>query len=157
MRLLVYELRSPILDSSGLIGAIQSRLDAVERRLGVAVTLEAEELPDLPQNLEENVYRIILEALNNALKHASASHIAVAIHFRAGHFEATIEDNGIGFDLEKAAESGGYGLAGMRERVEGQGGTLQIVSCPGNGTRIRVSVPIPNQISKRWMEEDSDQ
>ena len=82
MRLLLYELRPSALDEDGLVGALQSRLAAVEQRVGVEAHLQADLTADLPLHVEECLYRIAQEALNNALKHAQAD--TVTVNLRAG-------------------------------------------------------------------------
>ena len=79
MRLLVYELRPPALEREGLVGAIQQRLGAVERQAGVKAHLLVDDMIELPASVEEGLYRIAQEALNNALKHAAATSVTVRI------------------------------------------------------------------------------
>ncbi len=138
MRLLVHELRPPALEKEGLLGALHQRLGAVERRAGVEARLlaDADELV-LDTALEECLYRIAQEALNNALKHAAAT--AVTVHIRApvGRIELEVVDNGQGFDLQAIRAQGGVGLQSMRERTEQLGGIWQIESSPGVGTSVR--------------------
>jgi signal transduction histidine kinase len=140
MRLLVYELRPPVLEQEGLVGALQGRLDAVESRAGLTARLLVEGEADLPVPVEEAFYRIALEALNNALKHAAAT--AVTVRIRAGDEHAAVEivDNGRGFDPHAVRDSGGMGLLTMRERAERLGGTFTVLSAPGEGTQISVTV-----------------
>ena len=141
MRLMVYELRPPALDQEGLLGALHQRLGAVEQRAGVEARLLAQEIVELPAPIEEGLYRIAIEALNNALKHASAT--KVTVHVRVDSERATLKvvDDGRGFDLALAAHSSGMGLHTMRERAERLGGTLTLCSTPGEGTSTVASVP----------------
>jgi PAS domain S-box-containing protein len=140
IRLLVYELRPSVLEQEGLVGAIQQRLGAVERRAGVRAHLLVDDAIQLPAPVEEGLYRIAQEALNNALKHAAASSVTVRIWAMDGHVELTVADNGIGFVSDATGKEGGLGLATMQERAEKLGGTLQIVSAPQAGTRVSVRV-----------------
>jgi signal transduction histidine kinase len=142
MRLLVYELRSPIVNSMGLSGAIQNRLDAVERRSKVVSSLEVNNPGYLPPRIEEHLYRIALEALNNSLKHAGASRVDVSINYTESTVSLQIKDDGVGFDLSTAANNGGMGLASIRERTEKLGGRLEILSAPDQGSSIKVIVPL---------------
>ena len=89
---------------------------------------------------EEGLYRVALEALNNALKHANADRVDVRLALENGLVLLEIADDGIGFDLELAREGGGFGLRGMEERVMHLGGKFVVESRPGEGTRIRVEV-----------------
>jgi signal transduction histidine kinase len=88
--------------------------------------------------VEEGLYRIAQEALNNALKHAGASLVTVRLRTVDGWVTLEVADNGIGFD--PAAASGGMGLTNMRERAERLGARLAIESRPGEGTQITVEL-----------------
>jgi signal transduction histidine kinase len=147
MRLMVHELRPPALEEEGLLGALHHRLGAVERRSGVEARLVAEELIELPAAMEEELYRIAVEALNNALKHAAATSVSVRLRTDEERLELEVRDNGRGFDVARSDESQGMGLVNMRERAEKLGGSLVLHSAPGQGTRIVVSVPYtdPNE------------
>ena len=140
MRLMVHELRPPALEQEGLVGAVQARLDAVEGRAGVETRLLVDGECELPPQMEEALYRIALEALNNALKHAAATAITVRIDTGSDRVQLEVTDNGRGFDPHQAAGKGGIGLATMRERAEQLGGRLEIETAPGAGTRIRVTL-----------------
>jgi signal transduction histidine kinase/ligand-binding sensor domain-containing protein len=139
MRLLVFELRPPLLEQEGLVAALQARLQAVEGRAGLKTEFKTNLEERLPPNVEEGLYRITLEALNNALKHAQARHIKV--HLRQeqplqGAVTLEVADDGIGMDLATARERGGMGLSAMEERAVELGGRLTVKSAPGSGTRI---------------------
>jgi signal transduction histidine kinase len=140
MRLLVYELRPPVLEQEGLVGALRQRLEAVERRAGVKTRLLADELTDLPAAVEDGLYRIALEALNNALKHAAADSVNVYIRTRGGGIELEVADNGTGFDSDAMGGTGGIGLNSMQERAEKLGATLTIGSTPGKGTQVLIRI-----------------
>lgn len=141
MRLLVYELRPLVLRREGLVGAIQQRLEAVEKRAGVSAELLTEGHLEAPQLVEEELYRIAQEALNNALKHSSAS--SVTVHVVAGPSEVVLRivDDGAGFDPGAARHVGGMGLVSMRERAEKIGGSMKVTSSTGCGTTVEVRVP----------------
>jgi PAS domain S-box-containing protein len=142
MRLLVHELRPPALEKQGLLGALHERLAAVERRAGVDARLLADDMPDLPVPIEEDLYRIAQEALNNTLKHAAATVVTVHIRTNAHQVELEVIDNGQGFDAHPSGEQGGIGLNSMRERAEKRGGALLVTSAPGNGTSIKVTLKL---------------
>jgi signal transduction histidine kinase len=146
MRLLVYELRPLALREAGLVKALQQRLDAVERRAGVEAKLEADWDIDMPDDVEEALFRIAQQALNNAMKHAAPTEVVVTIRLKAGppdrRVVLEVADNGLGFDRDTIEDEGGIGLDSMRERVEKVGGELAIVSRPGEGTRVIASVPM---------------
>ncbi|NPV06494.1 MAG: PAS domain S-box protein [Anaerolineae bacterium] len=142
MRLLLYELRPPALEGETLIGAIHKRLDAVERRAGLEARLLVEGDARAPVEVEEPLYWIAQEALNNALKHAAATAVTVSVQASDGQVCLEVADNGRGLDPQAAENSGGLGLHTMRQRAERAGATLQIDSRPGAGTRIRVTVKL---------------
>jgi len=140
MRLLVYELRPLVLKREGLVGALQHRLDAVERRAGVEAHLVVQGDVVLPNEVEEGLYRIAQEALNNALKHAAANSVTVTIRAEGDALEVQVVDDGTGFDPLAARSGGGLGLITMRERAEKMGGRLEVDSAPGRGTRVAVTL-----------------
>ncbi|MFC1974955.1 PAS domain S-box protein [Chloroflexota bacterium] len=140
MRLLVYELRPPVLEKEGLLGALHQRLGAVEKRAGIEARLIAGEVIELPILVEEGLYRITQEALNNALKHAAATSIIIRIGVVDEQVELEVTDNGQGFDLDTIAEGGGMGLTSIQERAAQLGGEWQVISAPGEGTTVRVVV-----------------
>jgi len=140
MRLLIFELRLPALRSEGLAAALQARLDSVESRVGLDTTFQVEGDSELTPDVEEGLYRIAQEALNNTLKHAHASRVTVALHHNSRVVTLCIQDDGIGFDPSAPAVQSGFGLKGMEERVARLGGELAITSRPGEGTRIEVEV-----------------
>ena len=140
-RLLIFELRPPILEELGLAAALKARIDAVEARGGTAVQLDLQELPSLDPALEMGLYRIAQEALNNAAKHAEATEIDVRLAQNGESVILAIADNGCGFD-PAAVPNGRVGLQGMAERVAQMKGDLQIKSTPCQGTEIHVEVPL---------------
>ncbi len=141
-RLLIYELRPQVLEAEGLAAALNARLEAVERRSGIAAQLDIGGLPDLPPQVETNLYRILLEALNNSLKHAHASRVDIAIHNRDDRITLIVADDGVGFDPASPGILGGMGLDGMKERASQVGAQLVIESTPGQGARVVVEVPL---------------
>jgi len=139
-RLLIFELRPPILESEGLVSALRTRLESVESRSELKTQINLQEVGKLPGGIETGLYGISNEVLNNILKHAHASEVAVSLEKQPGKIVLQISDNGIGFDLASAENHGGLGLKGMRERAEQIGGDLRINSGE-NGTQVRVEVP----------------
>lgn len=141
MRLLLFQLRPPVLGAVGLAGALEQRLDAVERRLGVqAGFVTIGEWDGLAPRLEQELYYIAQEALNNSLHHANAKNVLVRLERIDGVLELTIEDNGSGFDTELA--SGGMGLANMRERAHEIGAEFTVESDAREGSKIRVRIEL---------------
>jgi len=141
MRSLIFELRPPDLEKEGLVAALRGRLESVEDRAGVRTSLEVEGDGRLPHNLEAGLYRVIQEALNNALKHSRAEQVTVSLNLGPEQVAVEVADDGIGFDTQAAQSGGGLGLRGMVERAQELGGKLSLQSEPGQGTRIRLEVP----------------
>lgn len=141
MRLLLFELHPPDIKKQGLVATLRARLAAVEGRAGLHTELEAGDFERLPLVVEEGLYRVTQEALNNSLKHARASRITVRISRSASVVTLELNDDGVGFDLKTGRSKQGMGLRGMEERVARMGGTLSIDTRPGHGTRVRVAVP----------------
>ncbi|HZW02681.1 MAG TPA: histidine kinase [Anaerolineaceae bacterium] len=139
MRLLIHQLRPPILAEIGLVGALHQRLSAVEGRNNIQTRLLADEGLAFAEPVESAFYGIAQEALNNSLKHARASTVRVVLRQETGQQILEIMDNGCGFCPESAA-SRGLGLTGMRERAAQVDGQLEVISAPGEGTTIRVRI-----------------
>lgn len=141
LRLLVYELRPSALENAGLVEALQHRLDAVEARAGIqAQLLTDDELP-LDEAQETALYRVAVEALNNALKHAEATAVTVRITQQNGIVALTVEDDGCGFAQTAVPHHGGVGLHSMQERARQLGGELVIESEVGEGTAVTLRLP----------------
>ena len=130
------------MEEEGLIAALQTRLEAVERRSGLVTELkvEGDEELLLPPKIEEGLYRIAQEALNNALKHAQAKRITVYLNLDPQCVMMEIADDGSGFDPITIRERAGLGLRGVEERVAQLGACLTINSQPGQGAKIKVEV-----------------
>jgi signal transduction histidine kinase len=143
MRLLIFELRPPVLEKSGLAAAIQTRLDAVELRGGVHAVLQVTGEEQLSPVIQQELYHIANEALNNTLKHAHAQSVTISLEFASKETQLEIRDDGLGFELAIARSSGGQGLRGIEERAQKIGGKLEIMSEPGKGTSIRIQVQAP--------------
>ena len=142
MRLLVYKLRPSTYKDIGLTNSIEQRLRAVEGRSGINFDFQADKTLLLQPKIEGALYSVAVEALNNALKHARADRIRVALVSEGNFISLEISDNGKGFDLDQARESGGLGLTSIQERVADLQGEIQINSIPGEGSTIRVRIPI---------------
>ncbi len=143
MRLLIFELHPPVLEKEGLAVAVQTRLETVEARSGLHSEFHVEgQETRLPLTIEEDLYRIVQEALTNAVKHARAQQVTVRLHFGDQHFGLEVRDDGIGFDPARARQSGGLGLRGIEERVQHIGGQLTVSSAPDRGTILQVEVDL---------------
>jgi two-component system NarL family sensor kinase len=95
----------------------------------------------LPVQVESGLYRIAREALTNAIQHAQARHITLRLETVPAYVRLVVEDDGRGFDPSQASE-GHYGLIGINERTRLLGGTLDLCSCPGNGTVLDIRIPL---------------
>lgn len=132
-------LRASPLDDLGLKLAIQTLAETIARRGGMKLALNMEDVGDLPPVIEQDIYRIAQEAMNNVLKHATASHLEVSLLRPNGHLILTVKDNGTGFVAAHGAEAlGHFGLQGMSERAELIGAKLTIDSDPGGGTTVQL-------------------
>ena len=152
MRLLIFELHRPNLEQGGLAGALQARLEAVEKRGGIQAELLVDGSEQIPRSVQAELYNIAHEALNNSLKHAHATKVRVHLLFAPQATEMEISDDGKGFDPAAEGFGGGFGIPGMQERARKIGGTLQILSAPDEGTRVIAKVPA-NTVSNRGIPE----
>ncbi len=142
IRLLIYELRPPVLEQEGLVVALQNRLYSVENRAELKSSLKSNLEERLPLVVEEGLFRIAVEALNNTLKHANAKKIEISILQDKQTVTMEISDNGQGFDPKTACREGCLGILSMRERASVQDWDFNLDSSPGVGTRIRVEVKL---------------
>ena len=141
MRLMLFELRPLSLEAVGLVGALELRLSTVEQRASIETSLDVSGMEYLPRQLELEVYRVSIEALNNSLKHSRASVVKVSLAVSPEQFELVITDNGQGFDRDQK-RPGGIGLSSMKERSHRMGGKLTIDSNAAEGTRVCLVVPL---------------
>lgn len=141
-RLLIYHLRPSILEEQGLMAALRERLEAVEARSGLEVALQIEDDVVLPAATEAELLKMILEGLNNIIKHARAKHVQLQITARSGYCQVILTDDGSGFDVATSARYGGYGLKTIEERLQQIGGTVSITSQPGAGTQVKMEIPL---------------
>jgi signal transduction histidine kinase len=141
LRRLIVDLRPAALDDLGLADAVESLVERVQRSSGLKTTVRIDIGDErLPRALEDNAYRIVQEALTNVVKHAGATRIDVTLQRADETLGIGVVDDGSG--LDPAAETGGFGLIGMRERVALASGTLQIAPGPTGGTAIDVRLPV---------------
>jgi signal transduction histidine kinase len=141
MRLLIFELRPAVLEKEGLVAALKARLAAVESHSGLKTALSVEGERRLPIFLEEELYRIAQEGLNNAVKHAHAMSVRIDLKYTETSACLMLSDDGTGFDLQAARESGGMGLSGIEGRLQRVGGSLIVDSSPGAGSKLTVTIP----------------
>lgn len=143
---LALELRPTALDDLGLLRTVSNYLDEWSSRSGIEVDFHSSGMRDrLPSPIETTIFRIVREALNNVLKHASAKHVSLIIERRSDHAVTIIEDDGVGFRVDpvKSAEGAArLGLLGMRERAALVGGEVRIESGAKGGTTVFVRIPL---------------
>ena len=141
-RLLIYQLRPSILEAEGLAVALRERLEAVEARSGIEVDLQIVGDPMLPPDVESDLFRAILEGLNNIIKHARAKHVQLQVMVMPECCRVILSDDGVGFDVSTSDRYGGYGLRTIEERLQQIGGTLAMQSEPGAGTTLTMEAPL---------------
>jgi signal transduction histidine kinase len=141
MRALIFELRPESLEREGLVAALEKQADAVQARHGVTIHAALTEEPDAPLAVKEVLYRIAQEALQNTTRHARARVVDLTLEADAGELVLRVGDDGRGFD-PSGEFPGHLGLRSMRERAAGVGGTLEVDSAPGHGTRVCARVPL---------------
>ncbi len=137
-------LRPAALDDLGLPAAIDASLRGLARRHEIKVELSQVGMNDrLAPETEIAAYRIVQEALTNVARHAAAAHCRVRLLRLPELLRVEVEDDGDGFDPQgETTEAAGFGLIGMRERAAMLGGSLQIFSAPGAGTRLFIELPV---------------
>ncbi|HEX9864640.1 MAG TPA: GAF domain-containing sensor histidine kinase [Acidimicrobiia bacterium] len=141
LRAVVEGLRTPDVDRDGLLAAIRSQAALLSRVHHLDVDVEANEEPTLDGRVEHEVFRIVQEALTNAVRHAQPARVTVSL-VSGDSLQLTVRDDGLGFDPDEQNYRGRrLGLTSMRERAASIGGTLTISSSPGNGATVRLEVP----------------
>ncbi|GAC1636669.1 MAG: hypothetical protein NVS4B2_25210 [Chloroflexota bacterium] len=141
MRALLFELRPESLQLEGLVAALKKQTNALAARHDIPIEIDLCAEPSVSLPVKEALYRIAQEALHNAFKHAQPTQVALRLCFPRGEIELTVWDNGAGFDTS-ASFPGHLGLRSMQERAKNVGGVLAIHSGPGQGTRIRATIPV---------------
>ena len=157
LRRIVFGLRPAILDDLGLVPAIRWYARSCLEPAGIHFDLSApDSLPELPTQINISLFRIAQEAINNILRHASASLVQVSISIQSGNIQLEVKDNGCGFKLQEETEAAVHshhlGLLGLRERAELLGGEVHLVTDLGQGTSLQVHLPLSSTI--RGDEED---
>ncbi len=145
LRTLSHEIHPKMLDHLGLVPCLRSLARQISSRSHTSIAVESIIKRRLSAATELAIYRIVQEALNNAVRHAQAEAVHVQLVEQQGFIQCSIQDDGIGFDYERVMRRSDYkaglGLAGIRERVEALNGSLRIVSAPNLGTGLFVMLP----------------
>jgi signal transduction histidine kinase len=154
MRRLIAALSPAVLEQLGLGAALRQLVNRFRKLYPSQVRLYLTKLGRLPQQTETILYRLVQECCNNIAKHSSATKVNILAHSSDGMVKLTVEDNGVGFQVEEAlARRDSFGLSGMRERVALLGGRFEVQSHPrdetplagrrkGRGTRILITLPL---------------
>jgi two-component system sensor histidine kinase UhpB len=146
MHAMIPRLRPLALDTLGLGDAVADLVDDWRARAtGIDFDLHIDHLPEEPgEAVRINAYRIVQEALSNAVRHASATRIAIRLGIKGDTLGLAVSDNGVGMPAT-TERSGRFGLIGMRERAEALGGSLRIGAMIGGGSEIDVHIPLHGQ------------
>ncbi|MBH5317564.1 sensor histidine kinase [Paenibacillus sp. GSMTC-2017] len=141
MRALLLHLRPVHLDGKNLGQALTTLVEELKQKLPMEISLEVDESISLLPHAEDHLFRIAQEALSNTLRHSKSESMRIRLICIDNKVHMTLQDSGIGFDLE-AKKQTSYGLLTMEERVNELGGSLQMISQPGEGTTIHLWVPM---------------
>src|SRR5919109_1280169 len=144
MRSLIFELRPADVAADGLATTLQKHVDVLRRIYATEIELRTDG-SQADGAVEREVFRIVQEALGNALKHSGAEHVRVHVRTTGDRLVATVADDGAGFDTEGPQARRHLGLISMRERAEALGGVLEVRSAPGAGTTVEMEIDLDGQ------------
>jgi two-component system, NarL family, sensor histidine kinase UhpB len=137
------QLHPTILEDLGLVRAIESECETLKQRENLTIDFTNKDIPDqLPLNISLCIYRIVQEGLNNFIRHSRAKRCKVNLSTTNDNINLTIKDKGMGFDPVEVRNKPGLGLSSMRDRVQLVQGNFSIGSRPGQGTTLRVRIPL---------------
>ena len=143
-RKLINNLRPISLDGVGVVEAIKDLTTEVQRTTGCEIVFVSNvRFERLPSSLENNIFRIVQESLNNACRHSTSTRIGVELRQQDDHLRIEVQDWGVGFDSQRVPRDH-FGLESIRVRARVFGGQATIKSCPGKGTRVAVELPLPS-------------
>jgi two-component system sensor histidine kinase DegS len=141
----IFDLRPMMLDDLGVVPTLRRYVESFSEKNGLPVTITVTGLERrLESHIEVTIFRGVQELLNNAIAHAQATQIQVSVDLEHNQVSAMVEDNGGGFNVEEAlnGENVTIGLSALRERIETLGGTIDIQSRPGHGSRVEFIIPV---------------
>src|SRR5262249_54256584 len=138
---LSHDLHSSKLEYLGVVAGIKSWCKEFGERQRVEIDFRSDVSRVLPLQVGLSLFRVLQEALNNAVKHSGVKQVDVELAESSNEVLLTVSDSGIGFDVEAAKQGGGLGLTSMQERVRLVNGTITVESKPRGGTTIHVRVP----------------
>jgi PAS domain S-box-containing protein len=143
VQVLARRLHPPILDHLGLATALEAECSTLQRRNGLSVVYEFEDVPaDLPRETALCIYRVAQECLNNVVRHAGTKEVNVRLGVDGNTLVLRVRDKGVGFDPAAVREEAALGLASMEERMRLIAGKLLVQSRPGRGTEIEARAPL---------------
>lgn len=150
VRQISHELRPYQLDQLGLTRALESMIDGVARQTGFPFTRKLDPVDEVfTPEAATHLYRVVQESISNILRHAHASHARITLERDVRHVRLEIADDGCGFTPGEIAAGphtdGGFGINNLAERVRILHGTLEIDSAAGRGTRLAVTIPLPEE------------
>ena len=140
MRALLLHLRPVKLNEKTLKQGIEQLLKELSTKVNMVIVYEIEDV-SLPVSVEDNLFRVIQELLSNVLRHSKASEVEVYLKKTGQQIQLRIIDDGVGFDM-KNQKSGNYGLQNIRERINGLGGHVKLISFKQQGTSVEIIIPI---------------
>lgn len=157
MRALLLHLRPVHLEGKRLAQGLRELIQELSAKVPMEIAFEMEEDIRLNKGIEDHLFRIVQEALSNALRHSKATKLEVRLHHRPDGVRLMIRDNGVGFDLDVKKQTS-YGLVSMQERVNEIGGAMNIITAPDKGTRLEIRVPlVAEEGGYEHVDGDADQ
>ncbi len=144
LRRMINGLHPVVLDKAGLIKALQSECDSLNKVYGIAITLDAKDTKIAKQN-EIHIFRILQECITNSIKHGESTRIKIRLSTQKGYVVLSIADNGKGFDINNTASyrgDGGFGFISLQERITLLNGRIDIFSELGKGSQVYIKFPI---------------
>jgi len=155
LRRLAQELRPTVLDDLGLMPALRALGQRLATPASIDIKIEGDTNGRLAPPVEVALYRTAEEALSNAVKHSGAAHVEILVERRAHEVRCTVTDDGVGFPEPDSLRSSGFGLIGLRERLEPLGGNIRWGSIPSaNGSMVVATVPLKEEV--RYATENID-
>ncbi len=141
MRALLLHLRPVHLEGKKLSQGPFELIQELKAKIPIEIIFSMDEQIHLNKGVEDHLFRIVQEALSNALRHSRAEKMEIKLQYRSGLVRLIIQDNGVGFDLDTKKQTS-YGLVSMQERVNEIGGSIDMIAALGEGTRIDIRVPL---------------
>lgn len=145
MRALLLHLRPVHLEGKRLSQGLHELIQELKAKVPIEILFGMDDKIRLNKGIEDHLFRIVQEALSNALRHSRAEKMEIKLQYRSGLVRLIIQDNGVGFDLDTKKQTS-YGLVSMKERVNEIGGSIDMITAPGKGTRIDIRVPVVQEL-----------